>query len=359
VNVLLIEDDEAIRETLRYLLELNGYTVRTASDGPEGLRLAVEAPDLILCDIGLPGMDGFEVIGEVQKLPQCRDVPFIFLTARADRSDQRKGMALGADDYITKPFTEKEILDAIQARVRRQQPLRERIGELLAQRRREVSAKWSHELLTPLAGVLGGLQLIESEAEKVKPEELREILALIRKSAERQQKLSTKLVRFFELERMAGPRKGAEVATCPADEAIEAGARRAAPEERREKDLRLSHEAAELPLSGPILADAVAELVDNAFRYSPGGGVVTVTGRRAGGRYVIEVTDQGPGMSPEQRAAVGAFTQFDRDSREQQGLGLGLAIAQASAALAGGRLELSEGPDGRGLKATMDLPVAG
>ena len=101
MKILIIEDEAEIRETLQDLLELNGHTVTVAADGEEGIKRAQELPELILCDIGMPGLNGHQVITAVRELPQCRDIPFIFLTARADRMDQRQGMALGADDYIT------------------------------------------------------------------------------------------------------------------------------------------------------------------------------------------------------------------------------------------------------------------
>jgi CheY-like chemotaxis protein len=83
MKILIIEDEPAIRETLQDLLEINGHTVVAAPDGRRGVELARDCPELILCDIGLPGLDGYQVIAEVQKLPQSRDIPFIFLTARA------------------------------------------------------------------------------------------------------------------------------------------------------------------------------------------------------------------------------------------------------------------------------------
>ena len=186
MRILVIEDDTGIRETLQDLLEMHGHAVTTAEDGPGGVARASDLPDLILCDIGLPGLDGFEVLAALRRTDATRDIPFIFLTARTERTDQRQGMTLGADDYITKPFTEREILDAIAARVRRQEPLRTRVATLLADREREIHAPWSHELLTPLNGVLGALDLIESEADTITPPELRELLGLIRAGADRQ-----------------------------------------------------------------------------------------------------------------------------------------------------------------------------
>ncbi|MBI4621608.1 MAG: response regulator [Verrucomicrobia bacterium] len=356
MNILIVEDELAIRQTLQDLLELNGHTVLAAADGREGVKLAARRPDLILCDIGMPGMDGYEVIGAIQHLPQCRDIPFIFLTARADRDDQRRGMSLGADDYLTKPFSERDILDAIAARVRRLRPLRERVQEMVEQKHRQIGADWSHELLTPLNGVFGGLQLLEAEADTIAPDQLKEVLALIRAGAERQERLSRKLIRFFELERRKITPHPNGTYRCEADAAVATAAERTAQCAGREADLVVQCEAAIVPLSEAYLADAVGELIENAFHFSAPGQPVAVSGRRVDGTYRIEVTDEGAGMTAEERAGVAAFTQFGRGTRDQQGLGLGLAIARSTAGNAGGKLILEPGPNGRGIKAVIELP---
>jgi len=101
-------------------------------------------------------------------------------------------------------------------------------------------------------------------------------------------------------------------------------------------------------------------VVSNALNFSAPRGPVSVTGTNCDGRYRIEITDQGPGLTAEQRASIGAFTQFERHVREQQGLGLGLAIARATAKLAGGFLRLDDAPGGHpGLRVTFDLPIDG
>jgi len=352
MKLLVIEDEELIRFTLREILELNGYEVWTAADGREGVDLARRGPDLILCDVGLPGLDGHGVLRALQQLPECRDIPFIFLTARAGREDLRRGMALGADDYITKPFTEREILDAIAARVRRQRPLRERIEQLVAEHDREADADWSHELMTPLNGVFGALQLIEAEAETIKPGELKELLALIRTSAERQLQLSRKLVLHFDLQRRRGhPPAG----RCDPAAAVTAAVARVGAAENRATDLAVAAEPGLVPGDAAHLAEAVAELVENACRYSPAGTGIRVVGEALPGRYRITVEDRGDGLSAEECAALRPFVQFRRDRREQQGLGLGLAIARTVAEEAGGRLEVGPAPGG-GLRVVLDLP---
>ena len=117
-SILIIEDQTEIRENIAEILELEGYETHTASDGKLGVSKAMEvAPDLILCDVMMPGLDGFGVLKILQGKPELATTPFIFLTAKTEKADFRKGMVLGADDYITKPFDDAELLEAIRIRL--------------------------------------------------------------------------------------------------------------------------------------------------------------------------------------------------------------------------------------------------
>ncbi len=126
-TILLIEDDVTLSSNTAEILELAKYHVITAPNGKEGVRMAKEfRPDVIICDIMMPELDGYGVLHILSKDTDTMGIPFIFLTSKADRSDFRKGMALGADDYLTKPFEETEILNAIEGRLKR--------NEILAQK---------------------------------------------------------------------------------------------------------------------------------------------------------------------------------------------------------------------------------
>lgn len=118
-KVLIIEDDPLILENVLELLEMKGYKPYGAKNALSGLKLLEEIkPDIILCDYKLPDKDGFEIIKIIREDLNI-DIPFIFITAKAERETQRMGMNLGADDYITKPFTAKEIIDSIESRLRK------------------------------------------------------------------------------------------------------------------------------------------------------------------------------------------------------------------------------------------------
>ena len=116
-KILVIEDDVLLRNCTTEFLKEEGYNVFSAEDGIKGVQTAIEiVPDLIICDISMPRMDGFEVLKTLQSVPTTAIVPFIFLTAKSQKEDLRRGMQLGADDYITKPFDYDELLKAIHVR---------------------------------------------------------------------------------------------------------------------------------------------------------------------------------------------------------------------------------------------------
>ncbi|QNE38147.1 response regulator [Hymenobacter sp. NBH84] len=124
-TILLIEDNEALRENTAEILELAGYAVVTAENGKVGVEQALATkPDLVICDIMMPVLDGYGVLHIFNQNPQLSGVPFIFLTAKTERTDLRRGMELGADDYLTKPFDETELLSAITSRLNRFQHLK-------------------------------------------------------------------------------------------------------------------------------------------------------------------------------------------------------------------------------------------
>ncbi len=120
-KILVIEDDPSILAGALEILGLEGYDVRGENDGANGIQEARQfLPDLIISDIAMPGIDGLQVLEELRKDPATAAIPFILLTGRTDRSDMRQGMALGADDYLTKPFAVTDLINAVRARLERQ-----------------------------------------------------------------------------------------------------------------------------------------------------------------------------------------------------------------------------------------------
>jgi len=126
-SVLVIDDNQGIRENTAEIMELAGYKTFTAENGKKGVELAVrEKPDVIICDIMMPELDGYGVLHLLRKNPDTSHIPFIFLTAKTERSDLRKGMEMGADDYVTKPVDEIELLNAVEIRLKKAEVLQQR-----------------------------------------------------------------------------------------------------------------------------------------------------------------------------------------------------------------------------------------
>jgi len=124
-SILVIDDNQGIRENTAEILELAGYKTFTAENGKKGIELAIaQKPELIVCDIMMPELDGYGVLHLLKKNTDTENIPFVFLTAKTERSDFRKGMEMGADDYITKPFTEIELLNAVETRLKKAEVLK-------------------------------------------------------------------------------------------------------------------------------------------------------------------------------------------------------------------------------------------
>ncbi|MEO9870632.1 response regulator [Ekhidna sp.] len=129
-KILIIEDNVEVRENITEILELADFDVKTACNGKAGVELVnQELPDLIICDITMPELDGYGVLHILNKKEASRNIPFIFMTAKAEKSDIRKGMNLGADDYLTKPFDDTELLDAVEIRLKKSETAKRDFGQ--------------------------------------------------------------------------------------------------------------------------------------------------------------------------------------------------------------------------------------
>ena len=120
IRILVIEDDASVLDNLEDILTLENFQVFTARNGREGVDMALrQLPDLVVCDVMMPEMDGYAVVKCLREEPATKTIPFIFLTAKAERLDYREGMESGADDYVTKPFRPQELINAIEVRLAR------------------------------------------------------------------------------------------------------------------------------------------------------------------------------------------------------------------------------------------------
>lgn len=349
-KILVIEDETSIRENILDMLEAENFKAIGAENGKIGIQLAVsQMPDLILCDVMMPELDGYGVLKALRDRPATATIPFIFLTALADKRETRKGMELGADDYLTKPCLPEQLLKAIAIRLEKQAAANKQSQAKLDEWRTQLAMALPHELRTPLNGILSASEFLLADLEFLQPAEIREMLQDIRSSGQRLYRLSQNFLLYAQLEILAKePERSQALQNCPisSTKAIVAeAAREKARSACREADLQLDLQEGSVLMAAARFKKLVEELVDNAFKFSKPGTPVTVNARMQDNTFILSVSDKGRGMSAEQIATVGAYMQFDRKVYEQQGSGLGLAIARRLAQLHGGELTIASIPN--------------
>jgi DNA-binding response OmpR family regulator len=347
--VLVIEDKDIVRDAIQDWLEEEGFRVVGAASGALGIQLAQEqVPDLILCDILMPDTDGYAVLADVRQNPVTAAIPFIFLSVKGTRADVRYGMDLGADDYLTKPCTAKELINAVTSRLDKQARLQAQSQQQLEILRNSIAFSLPHEFRTPLTGILTGADLLRVLANN--PREVLEIASAIRESGERLYSLVKKFLLYVELEMIArNPERLQELqVSTPWNpvEIIQTMAFRVANRYNRASDLQINLEEVKIFLSEERLIRVIEELVDNACKFSNTNTRIQLSGvlnfsMNETRHYIINVVNQSQGLTSEQLSAIGAYVQFNRNQNEQQGTGLGLSIARRIIELHGGRLTVS------------------
>lgn len=349
-KILVAEDQESIRVNILELLDAQGYAVMGAENGRVAVELAREfLPDLIVCDIIMPELDGHGVLRELRQHPATTTIPFIFLTAKADKADVRQGMNLGADDYLVKPFTQRELLEAISVRLSKHEQLSTHFDHRLEELRNNITASLPHEFLTPLTVILSASEILLLHSDMLTAAEVPQFAERIHTSANRLHRLIRNFLLYSWLELAAlDPDKAVALRGYGTSEVrivIPDVAARLSQQVGRAADLHLELSNVTVRMEPAHLSKIVEELLDNAFRYSQPGTAVHLRAYAANGRVLtLAVVDLGRGMTREQIAQVGAYMQFERDRYEQQGQGLGLTITKRLVELYGGELTIESVP---------------
>lgn len=360
-KILVIEDEESIRENILELLEAENFEGIGATDGKVGIKLAIaQIPDLILCDMMMPEIDGHGVLKALRSDPITATIPFIFLTAKADKSDIRTGMEMGADDYITKPCTPQELLKAIAIRLEKQKTISKQSQKTLDELRINISMSLPHELRTPLNAILGFSELILSEYQVFEDSDILEMIGQINTSGHRLYRLIQNFLLYAELE-MAGtnPELLKEMRSSQfscVQSLLTQKALQQAKQVNRTDDLQFNLQDSSVSIDSMRLTKIVEELLDNAFKFSLEGTPVFLSTFVENETFILSVKDRGRGMTPDQIAQLEAYRQFDRKLYQQPGLGLGLAIVQRLAELHGGKFKIESLPQQETI-VSVSLPI--
>jgi len=347
-KVLVIDDTQEIRMIISESLNLYGFSTLAADDGLTGIKIAREqSPDLIICDINMPNLDGYGTLTALREHEATATIPFIFLSGASDKINMRRGMELGADDYLTKPFTHKELMAAVNTRLEKQAEFQRHSEKKLDELRGNITLALPHELRTPLNGIMGLASLMMDDYANLPPEEVLESARYIHESALRLHRLIENFLVFSQIELMASESKKIEMSTVtPASvqEVVPEIARAVAARFKREADLKLAVGTGNVLIPAENLKKIVEELVDNAFKFSEAGKPVRVTSEVVNHTLTLSITDQGRGMTAEQISKIAPHIQFDRKTYEQQGAGLGLVISKRLTELLGGQFVIHSKP---------------
>jgi two-component system sensor histidine kinase/response regulator len=333
-HILIVEDDLAMSSGIRDVLEMNGYRVQLAENGMQGLKtLEHFHPDLIISDIMMPEMDGFEFLEEVRRNPRWAAVPFIFLTAKGQRPDIRAGKQLGADDYLVKSVDLEDLLVVVRAKLDRALTIQQQSRREMDDLKRNLLNMLSHEFRTPLTYITGYVDLIQ-EGEWT-ADDLQKFLGRIKGGSTRLNRLVEDFLLLVRFEtddaRQAymmdkGPFSNwTSLVARVFDRLRDAAAAR---------QVTLAHESApHLPLvevHEGYLENALTRLVDNGIKFSrPKGGHVWVKVTVDGERVRCTVKDDGIGIPADEVGKMfDRFHQVNRQRIEQQGAGIGLAIVK-------------------------------
>ncbi|MEJ2561970.1 MAG: response regulator [Anaerolineales bacterium] len=362
-TIMVVEDNVSLLEGLKDLLESTGYRVEIAENGGEALELLEDVkPDLIISDIMMPRLDGYEFQARVREKPELLGVPFIFLTAKGGRDDIRLGKDLGADDYITKPFDEEDLLVAVRSKLSRWGDLKKVQDEQIAGIKQNILLTMSHEFRTPLSYILNYAEMLDENYETIAPEDFRLFMKGIQKGAARLNRLVEDFILLVELETGEAEKayqiRRREVAdlgawlrvTCRRFE-DDAGAR------GLNLILDIPDQLPVLVVDEYYLANALGRIVENAIKFSKSTSewvrvMVNVTDEA----LRISVQDQGIGIPEEEMESLfNIFHQIDRAKYEQQGIGSGLAMCQRIVSIHGGSVSVESEHD-VGTVITIELP---
>jgi two-component system, sensor histidine kinase and response regulator len=362
-KILVIEDAHALRKDILEMLSFEGYDVRGAENGVVGVQAAREyRPDLIICDIMMPELDGYGVLSELQRDTREAIIPFVFLTARTDKGDMRQGMELGANDYLTKPFTASELINTVRTQLKKRQDQLTEAETSMEGLRANIILALPHELRTPLTGILGFSDILASDSQDMSAEKIGEMAQYINSAAQRLYRLIENYLVYAQLEvvltdpkRMQSIRK---FTTLDPRFVVENVIAQKANETQREADLILNvNDNVDVRILEDNLKKITEELIDNAFKFSQPDTPVEVTSHVEDGYYTLTFVDHGRGIPPENMRDVGsAYNQFGRKWFEQQGSGFGLAIVKRLAELHGGNVHFESFPD-RETRVTVKLPL--
>jgi two-component system, sensor histidine kinase and response regulator len=348
-KILVVEDNPMVLANIGKLLKAEGFEVLSAENGKLGLKMAVaELPDLILSDIMMPDLDGYGMLEALRQNPQSAGIPFVFLTARVERQDMRRGMELGSDDFLTKPFTRDELLKSIRSRLQKQERINDRAKQQLDTLRDNITQSLPHRLLFPALQIMALGEQLGKNADALSIDQLKETGTNIFQSAQELHEMIKRFLLYANLEMIGEDSERFDQMRLQRSTFVELEitelAQQLAERYHRASDLSLNLVDETIAVADNYLAAIARELIENAFKFSAPGTPVEITGTVNQNLYLLKVNDRGQGMSAEQLKVLGDYMAFEEKLHSYQGAGLGIAIVKRLTEIHGGSLKIESNP---------------
>jgi two-component system, sensor histidine kinase and response regulator len=362
-KILIIEDEEVSLSLFLTSLKTCGYDVYSAESGDDGIQKALEiTPDIIICDIMMPLLNGFEVLKELKLYPETSCIPFVFISAKDQLDQIREGMDLGADDYLIKPLSTKVLINCIEARLRKKQREIEYINVEKNLFRQRIATMLPHEFNTPLLGILGGLQLLAESYDDFSNDERKELIEIAYTNTKRLHRMSKNYLAYARLEMSNGDKNLFIVLTSGTTLDIKPLIIETLSEEannqQREYDFNFNSvdTGPGVLISNENFKTIISEIINNAFRYSKRTDKISISCEFTEKLFIINISDPGRGMNEQQIEQIGAFVQFERMFYEQQGAGLGLVLSKKLTEMHNGTFEIKSKLGG-GTTVSISIPI--
>lgn len=358
-HILVIEDDKPTRYQISKLLSLEGYEVSGAEDGIIGIEMANETrPDLIVCDIMMPNLDGYGTLLRMRENPKTRLIPFIFLTAKSQVDDLRKGMELGADDYLTKPVSPPSLFNSISRRLEKRAHQLEEAERKKEELSLELAISIPSEIEDSIQRIvsLGNIMALKySKADK----QALEICNSLNNETYSLKRYIRRIDLFGKLPTLYANRFDEGIID---HRSIQASAERAVKSAQisatrlsRGGDLRIHVPEHPLHIDEQYLEIIVDELISNAFEASIEGSKVDLDIVSEDDMLTISVSDSGSGLDDTRIEQLQSFSKFGQLTQGAHRLSLGIPLVQGITRLHGGEFSLESKPEG-GLVANVFLP---
>ena len=366
-RILVVEDDIHLLSGISDILKLEDYSVTIAENGLEGLEILRQdpnnPPDIIVSDIMMPELDGFAFLEEVRKEKQWVTIPFIFLTAKGEKSDQYRGSMMGADVYLTKPFNADDLLVAVASRLNRQRDIKQVQADAIGDVKKQVLGLLNHEMRTPLTLVVAYADMLKQfDPDDLDGEELMSFLSGVNSGARRLRRLIEKFINIVEIENGEAEQayETNKRITSNLFIPLQRGALRAIEDDPNEAcDFVIEDNLPQVAINEDQISIIVRELVDNSVKFSEPGSRVEVGAKRIDEGVEIWVRDTGRGISPQHLEHIWEpFYQVDREVHEDQGAGSGLAIVHGLTSINKGTCSI-ESELNAGSTVRITFPCAG